>query len=169
MRNYWIAILFLLGGAQAAEVVDRVAVVVGSAALTESEVLGEVRITAFLNGERPDLSAASKRRAAERLVEQELIRREIVVSRYVDADQSGAESTRAEIKSRYSGPEQYQRALESYSITEDELKAHLAWQTTVMRFTEFRFRPRDVDQQLDAWLREARSRTPVEYREEAFR
>src|SRR5262249_49424474 len=69
----------LLGGvlvlcAGRAEIIDRVAVVVGNRVITESEILREVRLTAFLNGAPLDFSAASKRKTAERLVEQRLIR-----------------------------------------------------------------------------------------------
>ena len=66
----------------AAEVVDRVAVVVGTNVITESELLREVRLTQFLNGEPLDLSPEKKRAAAERLVDQQLIRTEMELSRY---------------------------------------------------------------------------------------
>src|SRR5256885_916748 len=65
-----------------AEIIDRVAVVVGNRVITESEILREVRLTAFLNGAPLDFSAASKRKTAERLVEQRLIHIENEASLY---------------------------------------------------------------------------------------
>lgn len=162
------ALLLIPWAVWGAEILDRLAVVVGNTAITESEVVQHVRLTAFLNGETPELSPAGKRRAAERLVEQELIRREISLTRYAEAGDGGVDSTLNDLRSRYPRPEQYQQALVDYGITEDELRAHLIWQMTVLRFTEFRFRTGNVDQQMDAWLKEARTRTPVEFRDEVF-
>ena len=78
-------VLLLAAGMTAlltAEVVDRVAVVVGTNVITESELLREVRLTEFLNGEPLDLSPEKKRAAAERLVDQQLIRTEMELGRY---------------------------------------------------------------------------------------
>ena len=167
-RAYWVLLLVLWRPA-AAELVDRIAVVVGNTAITESEVLQEVQVTAFLNGTQPDLSPVSKRQAAERLVEQELLRREIAVSRYIEPEESGTEETLQQVRRRYASAAEFQKALQRYDITEAEMKKHIAWQLTLLRFTEFRFRQGNVDQQMDSWLKEARSRTPVEFREEVFR
>ena len=59
-----------------AEIIDRVAVSVGNQVITEDQIGEEIRVTAFLNHETPDLSPAQKRRAAERLIEQALVRRD---------------------------------------------------------------------------------------------
>ncbi len=163
------ALLFLTLSLFASEVLDRIAVVVGNTAITETEVVREARIAAFLNGEAPNLSPAGKRRAAERLVEQELIRREISLVHYADSGQTDADQVLNQVKARYPSEEQLQRALQQSEITEEDLRSHLAWQAAVLRFTEFRFRGGNVDQQLDGWLKEARTRTPVEFREEVFR
>ena len=47
-------VLLLVSVACRAEIIDRVAVVVGSGVITESEILREIRLTAFLNGEPLD-------------------------------------------------------------------------------------------------------------------
>src|SRR4051794_35389941 len=49
-----------------AAVIDRVAVVVGNTVITETEVLQEARLEAFLNQAPLDLSAQQRRTAAER-------------------------------------------------------------------------------------------------------
>jgi len=65
-----------------AGVVDRVAVVVGNQVITESELLREVRLTEFMNGEPLDLSPEKRRIAAERLVDQQLVRKEMEIGSY---------------------------------------------------------------------------------------
>src|SRR5712692_6338634 len=169
MKTFLCAVLFLASRGFGAEVLDRIAIVVGNTAITKTEVAREARIAAFINGEAPDLGPAGMRRAAERLVEQELIRREIGLAHYADSGEIDGAQMLDQIKARYLSPEQLQRALQQNDITEEDLRSHLAWQATVLRFTEFRFRGGNVDQQLDGWLKEARTRIPVEFREEVFR
>ena len=45
----------------APELIDRVAVTVGNRAITESSIVEEVRLAAFLNAEKPKLDPASLR------------------------------------------------------------------------------------------------------------
>ena len=72
----------LLAGAAGAEVIDRIAVSVGSRVITETDLDRELRITALLNNEKPDFSPANKRQTAERMVDQTLVRSEMEESRY---------------------------------------------------------------------------------------
>src|SRR5437764_11682391 len=65
-----------------AAVVDRIAVVVGSTVITETEVLQEARLEAFLNQAPLDLSAQQRKTAAERLVDQQLVRNEMRIGSY---------------------------------------------------------------------------------------
>ena len=96
MRQALLAITFSLAAAAQTGVVDRVAVVVGNQVITESEVLLEVRLTAFLNAQPLDLSAAQRKAAAERLVDQQLIRNEMQVGGYtVPADSEGDAALRS--------------------------------------------------------------------------
>jgi hypothetical protein len=183
----------------AAEVVDRVAVVVGTNVITESELLREVRLTQFLNGEPLDLSPEKKRAAAERLVDQQLIRSEMEFSRYPQPGAEEAGKVLAAFRKEHNLDEtQFGETLAKYGITEDELKQHLTWQLTAMQFTESRFRsnplpgnsnppsdnvqtanrlrteaeppPADdsIDRQMDAWLKEARGSTRIQFKQEAF-
>src|SRR4051795_2405586 len=78
MRWGRLAVVTFVAGVTAwPEIIDRIAVSVDRTVITESEVIRQIRITALLNGEQPDLSAANRRETAERLVEQALMRREI--------------------------------------------------------------------------------------------
>jgi hypothetical protein len=175
-----------------AAVVDRVAVVVGNQVITETELLEEVRVTEFLNGEPLDLGPDQRRAAAERLVDQELIRRDMEIGGYAQPSaEEGAKMLGEFRKERYPSDAPFQAALDQYGITEDELKQHLLWQLAVMRFTEARFRPLvapeqdtrnadrmrpgaeasdgdSVERQMEAWLKETRAGVRIQFKKEAF-
>jgi hypothetical protein len=124
------------------ETIDRIAVTVGRRAITESALLLEIRLTAFLNREQPDLSVANKRRAAERMVEQMLIRNEMELSQYPMPDPSDADPLLEQVKKEaFSGDSSYRKALDDYRITEKELKEYLLRQAYTLRFIDIRFRP----------------------------
>ncbi|MCC6860718.1 MAG: hypothetical protein IT158_19275 [Bryobacterales bacterium] len=124
------------------EIIDRIAVVVGTSVITASEIERELRLTAFLNGDKLDFSPETKRKAADRLVEQRLIRREMELNRYPGPEPAGADRLLEDVrKTRFSDQAGYQKALEEYQISEADLKAHLFWQLTALRFIEMRFRP----------------------------
>lgn len=123
------------------EIIDRIAVSVGNAVITQSEIEREIRITAFLNNEPLDFSAEARRKAAERLVEQKLVRREIELSRYPVPPASEAEPRFKELVARYPGEQAFRHALEQYGVTQQELRDHLLWQLTLLRFVDMRFRP----------------------------
>ena len=134
----WAAILF---SARAA-VVDRVAVVVGTDVITESEVDEEVRVTEFLNQQPLDLSAQQRRAAADRLVDQQLIRNEMKIGNYpLPSDTEVADMLQKLRQEDFRTAAQYREALTRYGITEQQLKDHLRWQLAALRFTDARFRP----------------------------
>ncbi len=207
-------ILVLLMAASRAEIIDRIAVTVDNRVITASQITLEIRLTAFLDGNKLDFSLAARRNAANRLIEQMLIRREMEVGRYSAPSPGDVEPMlKAVQEQRFPHAGDYPQALAQYGITEEELKAHLLWQLTLLRFLDVRFRPgvevtdaqiqsyydknranleagaggsrnptlddlRDqirrilteegVDQQMDAWLAEARKRSRIEFHEEAF-
>jgi hypothetical protein len=135
-------ILALFAAAGCGEVIDRLAVSVGNYAITESGIEREIRLTALLNGEEPDFSPANKRKAAGRLVEQALIRREMEISRYPAPDLSEIAPMLEQIKKvRFGAEDPYREALQHLGLDEQDLKQHLLWQTTLLRFIEMRFRP----------------------------
>ena len=134
-------LLFVALATCRAEIIDRVAVVVGNSVITESEILREIRLTAFLNGEPLDFSPASKRKTAERLVEQRLIRNEINVSLYPAPAPDALELMTKEVRERFGSPERYRQELQRTGVTEDDLKAHLLRTVATSRFLDFRFRP----------------------------
>jgi len=123
-----------------AEIVDRIAVSVGNRVITESDLYREIRLTAFLNGQKLDFSPESKRQTAERLVDQRLMRTELDMSRYLLPSTEESDAALKELKSRFPDDAAYRRGLAEYGIREDDLKARLAWQLTLVRFIDVRFR-----------------------------
>ena len=172
-----------------AGVVDRVAVVVGGQVITESELLREVRLTEFMNGEPLDLSPEKRRVAAERLVDQQLIRKEMEIGSYPPPSPQEAEAMLRKFRQEhYPSVAQFRAALEKYALTEEELKQHLLWQLAAMRFTDQRFhvltagtpqsadrqsadrasKEPSVDEQMDAWLKQQRANTRIQFKKGAF-
>ena len=205
MRQVLLAIAFPLP-AVAAGVIDRVAVVVGNQAITESEVLLEVRLTEFFNEQPLDLAADKRKAAAERLVDQQLIRGEMQIGGYpMPTESEGEAALRKFRQENYPGIPAFRAALENHGLTEDEVKHHLLWQAAAMRFTDLRFhmtiaapvaaqaepatdqsqsadrsqsagRSQSADRsvgttvqdQMEVWLKEARSNTRIQFKKGAF-
>ena len=120
-----------------AETLDRIAVTVGPDVITENQVILDLRVTAFLERKPVDLSAAAKRRAAERMVDQILILREAVDSRVTLPSTEAA----AGLVAPYKADANYQADLERYGIAERDLSAHLLAGLRTLTFTDLRFRP----------------------------
>jgi parvulin-like peptidyl-prolyl isomerase len=192
----WTLLLTLALVSAHAAVLDRVAMVVGNQVFTESEVQDEVRLTQFLNQQPLDLGPEQRRAAAERLVDQQLIRNEMQIGGYPQPSPSEADAMLRNFRQeRYRSIAQFRAALEKYGITEEQLKQHLLWQLAAVRFTDVRFRPvvpaptsptpsiqtadrlragadapagDSVDQQMEAWLKTARSQIRIDFKKEAF-
>jgi hypothetical protein len=124
-----------------AEIVDRIVITVGKQVITLSQVDDEIRVTAFLNREKLDLSADAKKQAAGRLIAQALIKREMDLSRYPLPEVSEAGESLQSLKAKYPSETEFQDALQAYGLSQDELTRRLWWQLTLLRFIEYRFRP----------------------------
>ncbi len=185
---------------------------VDSQVITASQLTQEIRVTAFINDEKPDLSSANRRKAANRLVEQALIKREMELAHYPEPPESDVDKTLQQVKSRFPDGAQFRNALQQYGIIEADLRQFLFKQAAALQFIEYRFRPevfvteleiracyenqvvpayqkqhgrepsfdearsqceemiaaRRVDQLVDQWMKDARSRADVVYQEDAF-
>jgi hypothetical protein len=140
MRKVLSLLLLVAAVSSHAEIIDRIAVTVANRVVTESEIYRQIRITAFLNGEKPDFSEENKRRTADRLVEQELIRREIETTRYISAE-ADSEPLYQKFRKQYKDDVAYHRALAEYSVTDEDVKEAFEWQATFLEFVAARFRP----------------------------
>jgi hypothetical protein len=124
-----------------AEIIDRIAITVGNQVITESQIDEEIRITAFLNRDKLELTPQARKDASTRLIEQSLVRREMDLSHYPLPEAADAGAALQGIKSTYASEAEYGAALESYGITEADLTRRLLWQLTLLRFIDYRFRP----------------------------
>ena len=120
-----------------AETLDRIAVSIGREVITESQVILDLRVAAFLDRKPVDLSGPAKRQAAERLVDQILILREAVDSHVT---LPSTEAT-AGLVAPYAAESDYQANLKRYGISERDLGAHLLAGLRTLTFTDLRFRP----------------------------
>lgn len=125
-----------------AETIDRIAVSVGNRVITTSDIERQIRVAAFISGSKPDLSPASRRAAADRIVDQKLIQAELETARYPEPSPEEVDSALAAFKAKfYPAAEAYQRALAEAGVTEDDLKEFLHWQRRFASFVGVRFRP----------------------------
>jgi hypothetical protein len=125
-----------------AEIIDRIAVSVGNRVVTTVDLEREIRVSAFIDGTKPDFSPAARRAAAERMVDQKLILREIENSRYPAPKPAEIDPILAQLrKERFSSDEAYRAALSDAGIAEQDLRDSLLWQRTLLMFLDVRFRP----------------------------
>jgi hypothetical protein len=129
-----------LGGAV---VIDRIAVIVGKSAIKSSDIERDLRLTEFLNREPVNLGAQARRKAAERLIDQQVIRTELATGSYSRATDADAEALLKRMeRDRFGAVEaRISAELERYGLSKNELRQQLLWQLTVLRFIQQRFQP----------------------------
>jgi peptidyl-prolyl cis-trans isomerase SurA len=140
--RYLISSLALVTALHGAVIIDRLAVIVGKNAIKISDVDRDVRLTQFLNKEAMHLDAKARHESAERLVDQEIIRREISSGGYRRPVDREAEALESQLKrDRFGGSvARFHQTLEQYGLTEEQLRNQLLWQLTVLAFIDERFR-----------------------------
>jgi peptidyl-prolyl cis-trans isomerase SurA len=138
--GFWI-LLLVFAPVLCGEIIDRIVITVGNQVVTQSQIDGEIRVTAFLNRAKVDLGADARKQAAGRLIEQALIKREMDLSRYPLPELSDAGESLESLKATYSSDADFQNALQASGITADDLTRRLWWQLTLLRFIDYRFRP----------------------------
>lgn len=143
MAREWILILLVACSLPASVVLDRVAVIVGKEIIKESDILRDLRVTQFLNRQTPDVSVQARRKSADRLVDQMIIREEIRRGAYGQAPASQVDAMVKQIRDQRAGGSdtRLQQELARYRLTEDQLRAELQWQFDVLKFIDQRFRP----------------------------
>lgn len=144
MRPRSIAVLLMWSSmALAAVVIDRIAVIVDKHAIKTSDIDHDLRVTEFLNRAPLDTRVDLKRQAAERLIDQTVIREAMEKGGY---NRSNAAEVEAIVKrmlaQRFGGSDaRFQRELARYGTTEAQLRIELEWQMDVLSFIDQRFRP----------------------------
>lgn len=120
-----------------ADTLDRIAVTVGKEVITESQIMLDLEVAAFLDHKAVDSSAAAKRQSAERLVDQVLILREASDSHVTLPSTEAAKG----LVAPYASQSGYQAELKRYGISEADLAEHLLAGLRTLAFTNLRFRP----------------------------
>lgn len=143
MPRLWMLIPLVACSVPASVVLDRVAVIVGKQVIKQSDILRDLRVTEFLNRQPPDFSVQARRKAADRLVDQMIIREEIRRGAYAEAPPSQVDAMLKQIRQQRAGGSdaRLQQELARYELTEDQLRAQLQWQFDVLKFIDQRFRP----------------------------
>lgn len=149
--------LFAIALILPAVIIDRIAIVVRNSIIKDSDIDRDIRVTDFLNGRPLNFSASARKEAADRLIAQALIRREIRLGDYPMATLQDADEQLDSLESeRFKTQAALDRALERYGLTELDLRTQFQWQLTVLRFIDLRFKPAVMvtDQEADAYYRE---------------
>jgi hypothetical protein len=122
-------------------VLDRIAVIVGKRVIKTSDIDVDLRLTAFLNREPVRNDSENRRRSAERLIDQEIIRQEIINGGFHRPSESQAAALESQLtRDRFGGAEARLRAeLARYRLNESDLRERLLWQLTVLSFIDQRF------------------------------
>jgi len=123
-------------------IIDRIAIIVGNSIVKDSDINRDLRVTNFLNGDPLNLSAGARKAAANRLVDQIFIRREIQLGNYATASPEEANKELDQLmRQRFKSESSLQDALKKYGITAPDLRSYFLWQITVLRFIDARFKP----------------------------
>ena len=122
---------------------DRIAVVTGRQLIKISDIDRNLRVIAFINGQPLDLSRTARKTAADRLVDQQIIRQELASEAYGTAVEQDVDALQQQIvRDRYQGSTAHLRtALQRYGLSEQDFREQLLWQLTVLRFFDERFSP----------------------------
>jgi len=124
-------------------IVDRVAITVGTKAITESEIVLRIRLEAFQNGTLPVFTPASRRETAERLIDLKLVEREMDLGHYARTTPADAKTLVAAFTAEHyqSNPEALRLSLATALLTPEDLANELAEQADLLSFLNLRFRP----------------------------
>jgi len=135
-------LLLVTGCLNSAVIVDRIAVIVNKSAIKSSDIYRDLRVTQFLNRERPNVTADARRKAAERLIDQTILRTEITSAEFKFASSAEADAMLATIRrDRFGGSDaRMKTAFLQYGLDGEEFRSQLIWQLTVLRYIDQRFR-----------------------------
>ncbi|HEX3353403.1 MAG TPA: SurA N-terminal domain-containing protein [Terriglobales bacterium] len=139
------AFLALSFSAASAEVIDRIVATVNGHIILQSDWDDAQRYEAFSSG-RPleSLSAEDRKAALDRLIDQELLREQLRSPESAHATGEEVGKRVAEIRKQYpsaASDSGWQAVLQSYRLTEEELKQRVALELDLMNLVDSRLRP----------------------------
>jgi hypothetical protein len=151
------AVVLVLALPGAAEIIDRIAVTVGTKVITESMVMEQIRLAAFYDDKEPDFSPASKRKAADTLISQTLLVQEMDDTRYPEPAMSEVlQYLKDIIMPRFPNEEAYRKELARRRLTDEEVRRFLQLMIRSVDFIDLRFgRGQQVSSnEIAAWYRD---------------
>lgn len=138
MRAYLLAWVVCMGSASA-EIVDRISVIIDGHIIKHSDIIKDIRLTDLLNHDTPTFSTGEQKKALARLIDQSLIRKELQAGLYSSPQPSEVDTLLQQLKQSFGSEAAYRNALKAYLVSEEDLRKHLNWQLTVLRFINIRF------------------------------
>lgn len=127
----------------AGQIIDGIVAKVNKTAILLSDWDEAIRYEAFVDGKPLNkLTDEDHKATLDRLIDQELLRQQLVNGIHVRAERVDAKI--AEIRKLYPGAESeagWKAALQRYGLTEAQLKEHLKVQIAVLRMVDERLRP----------------------------
>ena len=137
------ALWLVLTLAATAGIVDRISVTVANRVISSSDIETRLRLSAMQNGKAADLSLAARREAAQQLIDQRLVAREMELGHYPRLEP--AERARLlpalAATSFKASMEALDGALASAHLQRQDLEEDLARQSELLTFLSLRFRP----------------------------
>jgi hypothetical protein len=138
---YRLLVIACIAVALRGEVIDRIAVTVDQQVITELQLDEELRVTAFLNHELVARNLDTRRAAADRLIQQLIVRREMEQRHFPQPTPDEIDKYLDQVRNSVPVGEDFDEALRRYALTEAVLREHLAMQIATLQFIELRFRP----------------------------
>ena len=149
-RGLQIGLLLVLAAAAAfaGDIIERVVATVNNRPILQSDWDEEVRYEAFVN-HRPlaHLTAADRKAALDRLIDQELLRQQIRENEeegLLKTSPHDIEKRLQEIRKQYPGAEKaatWEADLRSYGLRQEDVARHIALQARLERLIDVRLRP----------------------------
>jgi peptidyl-prolyl cis-trans isomerase SurA len=139
----WMAVLLcLLCAPCGAEVVDRSIAVVNGHMITWSDLDEQMRFEALQNGRAlKELTAADRQQAFDRLVQNWIVRDQMQGTPPASESDVAAQIGELRKSLQLEDDARWRATLDSYGISEDELRRLVANQHEILSFLEFRVRP----------------------------
>ncbi len=159
ISNFLLAAVCLLPSLARAEIIDRIAAVVGRQVVTESDVQREARLEAYFDGQPPPGALTPQtpqyRQVLERLIRQQLIQYEMDQTRFPSVDA-------AQAKKQLQAMNPVQGKPGDYNLKEQDLIDYARRLANVARFLELRFGTLDAgskpsaipEEQLETYYRD---------------
>ena len=149
----------LAGTTLSAEVIDRIAAVVGHEAIALSEIDLEARLEALLNRTDSAPSQTYRERLLERLIDRRLILQDLTATPFLTAQPEEVDEQLHALRTQeYLGGRNFPDALQHYGLTEADCRTYLSERIGFERYVSFRFKTG-----LDADLEAAREYYRDEY------